>query len=104
MHFPARAASILLLCCVCVAHAQPLADRIPDSALFYIGWKFDPAVSSTLAAKMLFDERITKPWRALVQKGSSGDADEASAAIPEEIFDLLSDLSQCQGCFSIIDW
>jgi prepilin-type processing-associated H-X9-DG protein len=88
--------------------AQPLADRLPPSALVYTGWQPKPEVLTTRAALMLADPRIATPWRLLLQRlvldlpndlGAAAPGDRISQHFPL----LLAEAAQCEGCFSLLE-
>lgn len=83
------------------ALAQPLADRMPPETLVYIGWSPNASMQDTAAARMLADQRVVKPWRAILNEIFVQSGDVPASA--DEVLPLLKDVSQCEGCFAVLD-
>jgi len=101
---PASVLGLLLLAGTFTASAQPLADRLPDSTIVYLGWSPSASMQTTAAAKMLADERILAPWRKLFQDEVLGIADSPEGErISDHLPLLLMDAAQCEGCFALLE-
>lgn len=86
--------------------AQPLSDRLPESTLIYTGWSADGHFSDTRAGRMLADSRIAQPWRAVLQRIVLDLPDELAGSgqkISQHFPLLLSEASQCEGCFAVLE-
>jgi prepilin-type processing-associated H-X9-DG protein len=89
--------------------AQPLADRLPASTLVYTGWSPNASLQTTRAAKMLADARIVQPWQKVIHKlmlslpDVPGGPGEGDPRLSEHLSKLLSDASQCEGCFALLE-
>lgn len=90
-----------LVCLVSTALAQPLADRMPQGTLAYIGWTPNAAMQDTAAARMLADGRVVHPWRSVINEIFSQSGEIPSTA--DEVLPLLEDAMQCEGCFALLD-
>lgn len=81
--------------------AQPLADRMPPDTLVYVGWSPSASMQDTAAARMLADQRVVKPWRIILNEIFVQSGDVPASA--DEVLPLLKDVSQCEGCFAMLD-
>lgn len=101
---PSSLLTLLLLASTFPAAAQPLADRLPDTTIVYLGWSPSASMQTTAAAKMLADERILAPWRKLFQEEILGIADSPEGErISDHVPALLLDAAQCEGCFALLE-
>ena len=97
---------ILCLFTGIAAVAQPMADRLPPTTLVYSGWTPNAAMQTTKAARMLADERLIQPWRAVLQKSllsMPDDLADGGLKLSEHIPSLLADAAQCEGCFALLE-
>jgi hypothetical protein len=84
-----------------VAPAQPMADRMPPDALVYVGWSPNASMQDTAAARMLADQRVVAPWRAILNEIFIQTGEVPASA--DEVLPLLKDVMQCEGCFAMLD-
>jgi prepilin-type processing-associated H-X9-DG protein len=91
------------------AFTQPLADRLPASTLIYSGWSPNASLQTTKAATMLADARIVQPWQKVIHRlmlslpDVPGGPGEGDPRLSEHLSRLLSDASQCEGCFALLE-
>ncbi len=84
-----------------VAVAQPLADRVPDSAMVYFGWAPDASLQATAPAKMLADEQMRRPLIFILQQILEA-MPATGGQPPEEIAALAGEASQCRAAVAIL--
>jgi len=80
-----------------------MTDKLPATTLVYAGWSPGAAMQTTMLARMLADQRITRPWQNLLHHVMPSLPQQPLGANADAIASVLDDAAQCEGCFALLD-